>query len=113
MSAVTGEAMGEGIGYIPIEYLAMLLKIDINETKNLLKVNNSLGVQVRIFIPRRGIFKGMLMPMPPGMRQKGKILLTPSMRKVGPSRLPNPAPYAYVVVKQQVRSPTTVTRHST
>jgi len=71
LGSVTAEAMGDGCGFLPDEVCTRLAG------------PNAVAVQVRVFAPRLGVFKGML------MRRHGidAIQLTPSMRKVGPSPL--------------------------
>ncbi|KAK3253056.1 hypothetical protein CYMTET_37675 [Cymbomonas tetramitiformis] len=74
-SAATGEPMGDGCGFIPE---AMLAHFTPKGARGVL------AVQVRVFSPRLGVFKGMLC-CKPGI---ARIQLLPSMRKVGPSRVP-------------------------
>ena len=71
LGSLAAEAMGDGCGFISDEMCARLAGPD------------AVAVQVRVFAPRLGVFKGML------MRRHGvrRIQLTPSMRKVGPSPL--------------------------
>jgi hypothetical protein len=73
ISAVTHESMGDGCGFISDDLLAELLGNVTNK--------NNLAIQVRVFGPRLGVFKGMLCRKP-GITG---VQLTPSMRKVGPS----------------------------
>jgi hypothetical protein len=73
ISDVTHESMGDGCGYISDELLSELLS-----TKS---QNTHLAVQVRVFGPQLGVWKGMLCRKP-GIRG---VQLTESMRKVGRS----------------------------
>lgn len=80
MSSITEESMGDGCGFIGDEMLRMILT-----EKGRLNVTSRAAVQVRIFAPHLGIFKGLLVRKP-GIQ---KIQLVMSMRKVGPTRLPH------------------------
>ena len=63
-----------GCGFVPRGYLEQFLGSNGRGTR-------TFAIQVRIFSPKLGIFKGMLMEKP-GIN---KIQLPPSMQKVGPS----------------------------
>ena len=73
-SAVTGEDMADGCGFIPEPLLLRLLG-DMKLSKI-----SPLAIQVRIFSPRLGVCKGMLMSKP-GI---DRIQVTRSMVKVMP-----------------------------
>ena len=68
------ETCNEGCGFIPRHYIQRLLGTG-SDTKRIF------ALQVRIFAPKLGIFKGVLFEKP-GI---SKIQLPSSMRKVGPS----------------------------
>ena len=69
------EQCNEGCGFIPKEILTRLLGSHV-------RGKQTMAIQVRLFAPKLGIFKGML------VEKYGitKIQLPPSMMKVGPSQ---------------------------
>ena len=73
ISPVTNESMGDGCGFISDDLIQELLGNRDNR--------NNLAIQVRVFGPRLGVYKGMLCRKP-GI---SGVQLTASMRKVGPS----------------------------
>jgi len=79
-----------GCGFISEQYLEALLG---NNTE----ARRTLGIQVRIFIPTKGVFKGML------MRKQGinsKIQLNESLRKVLPSKSDEASDNGHIVIKR-------------
>eukprot|EP00873_Tetraselmis_striata_P037155 jgi/Tetstr1/457419/TSEL_004205.t1 len=92
----TGAVAEDGCGFVPPELLADIAR-SVPGNKH---VHQPLAIQVRVFAPTLGVFKGML-----AVRRKGKhIQLTPSMRKVPPSAAPRGAlaeqGFAVLLVKQ-------------
>lgn len=82
------ENCNEGCGFVPRGIITRLLG---NSTKG----KRTIAIQVRIFAPKLGIFKGMLVER----RGITNIQLPPSMLKVGPSRSPNASDTAIMIVK--------------
>jgi len=80
-----------GCGFISEQYLEELLG-------NNAEAKRALGIQVRIFVPTRGIFKGML------MRKRNvvgePIELNDSLRKVAPSRKDDASDNGTIVIKR-------------
>ncbi|NJR41889.1 MAG: hypothetical protein HC767_03765, partial [Akkermansiaceae bacterium] len=69
----------DGCGYIDEESLSELFGGNAAAAR-------LLGIQVRLLVPGLGLFKGMLARKRTGtMGSRAKILLTPSMQKVGPA----------------------------
>ncbi len=77
-----------GCGFISEQYLEDLLG-------NNIKARTALGVQVRIFVPTLGIFKGVLMRK---RNMQKSIELNDSLLKVGPSRDPNASDIGWIVI---------------
>lgn len=94
-SDVTNESMGDGCGFISCEMLARLLKKSIDKV---------LAVQVRIFGPKLGIWKGMLCRKP----NIDKIQLVQSMQKVKKATFPDPEDWVCMVVVHAMPSSTNV-----
>ena len=80
-----GREMADGCGFLPEVWLS---KLGLDAT--------CLGIQLRIFAPRLGIFKGVL-AVKPGIET---IQLVPSMRKVPPTLEENPADWAALLINQ-------------
>ncbi|KAL3778522.1 hypothetical protein ACHAW5_005648 [Stephanodiscus triporus] len=79
-----------GCGFISSKYLEDLLG-------NNADAKRALGIQIRIFVPTYGVFKGML------MRKRNTckpIELNDSLRKVAPSRDEDASDDGYIVIKQ-------------
>ncbi len=83
-----------GCGFISEQYLEDLLG-------NKIKAKTALGVQVRIFVPTMGIFKGVLMRK---RNMQKSIELNDSLLKVGPSRDPNASDNGWIVVTKSFPS---------
>ena len=78
-----------GCGFIQDKYLEDLLG-------NNAQAKRALGIQIRIFVPTKGVFKGMLMRK----RNIGEpIQLNISLRKVAPSRSDDASNDGYIVIK--------------
>lgn len=94
---VMAEEGNDGCGFISEELLASLFG-------NSKAAKQLLGPQVRVVAPRLGIFKGMLIRkrIPVG---EPPIQLTPSMRKVGPSRYSENDIRAFLLVTNQGKHP--------
>ncbi|KAL3827116.1 hypothetical protein ACHAXA_002351 [Cyclostephanos tholiformis] len=78
-----------GCGFISSKYLEDLLGNDA-------RAKRALGIQIRIFVPTYGVFKGML------MRKNiigEPIQLNTSLRKVAPSRSKDASDDGYIVIK--------------
>ena len=79
-----------GCGFICEEYLEDLLGNNLDSKR-------ALGIQIRIFIPTVGVFKGML------LRKRNvvgaPIQLNESLRKVGPSTMEGASDTGYIVIK--------------
>ena len=80
-----GDYMGDGCGFIGIEMLRELLGGTLDK---------QLAIQVRVFGPQLGVYKGMLC-VKEGIK---KIQLTPSMKKVGPSIISEDEDFVSLVV---------------
>ncbi|CAM9259986.1 unnamed protein product, partial [Ectocarpus fasciculatus] len=77
ISDITQEYMGDGCGFIGEKQLYELVGGSVDKL---------LSIQVRVFSPKLGVWKGMLCKKP----NIDKIQLTPSMRKVKPSIVASP-----------------------
>ncbi|KAA8495919.1 hypothetical protein FVE85_2074 [Porphyridium purpureum] len=90
MTALDGVTlMEDGCGTISDAFLEERLGMSAHAAARLV------CIQVRVVAPRLGVFKGVLMRRP----GSGKILLSPSMRKVGPSVMKsNAADWAMLLV---------------
>lgn len=77
-----------GCGFISEPYLENLLG-------NNKAAKNALGVQVRIFVPTKGIFKGVLIRK---RNLQEPIQLNDSLQKVGPSRKSNASDTGWIVI---------------
>ncbi|KAL7550661.1 hypothetical protein ACHAWF_013880 [Thalassiosira exigua] len=90
------EDMGTvGCGFISEEYLEHLLG-------NNADARRSMAIQIRIFVPTLGVFKGMLVRKP-GLT--GHIIqLNESLRKVGPSLSPEASDSRFIVIKNKFPS---------
>lgn len=73
-----GEVAADGCGFIPRRMLQQILS-SVKAEKSV--VEQPLAIQVRVFAPRLGIFKGVLV----AKRKIKRVQLAPSMRKVLPS----------------------------
>ena len=89
---VVSEDVGTvGCGFIAERYLEDLLG-------NNAEARRTLGIQVRIFIPARGVFKGMLMRK---QHLNGELIqLSESLRKVLSSRSEGAAEHGHMVIKR-------------
>jgi len=93
VSPVTGSPMEDGCGFIGEELLPELLGEQ--------QAKGVMAIQVRAVVPAKGIFKGILVLK----RNLGRaIQLTPSMRKVPPSRLPDRQAESWLMIKQVMPS---------
>jgi len=90
-----------GCGFIGERLLKKLLVRHIKTKKNVSNTvaDTTICIQVRIFVPSLGVFKGVLMKkeIPAGSPQ---IQLPSSMRKIGPSRAKNPIKGAFLVINR-------------
>jgi len=79
-----------GCGFIQEKYLEEILG-------NNAGAKRALGIQIRIFVPTKGVFKGMLMRK----RNIGEpIQLNISLRKIAPSRSDGASNDGYIVIKR-------------